>query len=107
MSNEFVGGLLIPSTVKFSPPWIRLVPTQERLEFQIRFGLHRLAGPWTLERQRITKVYRKRRGPLTPWPSLGILGDHGLFWTFRTYEPDEVLNRLEELNYPVDSIFRG
>ena len=106
-SEEFVGGLLIPWSVKISPPWILLVPTEETLEFQARFGLQRLFGPWTIERQRVTRVFRMRRGPITPWPSLRVVGDHDLHWSFRTYKPVEVLCLLEELGYPVDRDFRG
>jgi hypothetical protein len=107
MSEQFVGGLYIPWSAKISPPWILLIPTEEKLEFQVRFGLHRIFGPWTIERQRVIKVFRMRRGPMTPWPSLRIIGDHDLHWAFRTYSPDEVLWHLEELGYPIDREFRG
>ena len=107
MSEEFVGGVLIPGSVKISPPWILLIPTEEKLEFQVRFGLHRILGPWTIERQRVIKVFRMRRGPMTPWPSLRVIGDCDLHWSFRTYKPVEVLCHLEELGYPVDREFRG
>jgi hypothetical protein len=103
MSEGFVGGLLIPGSVKIGPPWILLIPTEEKLEFQVRLGLHRIFLPWTIERQSVIKVFRMRRGPMTPWPSLRVVGDDDdLQWSFRTYSPVEVMRRLEELGYPVD-----
>jgi hypothetical protein len=44
---------------------------------------------------------------MTPWPSLRVIGDCDLHWSFRTYKPVEVLCHLEELGYPVDREFRG
>ncbi len=107
MSEDCVGGVLIPGSVKISPPWILLIPTEEKLEFQVRFGLHRRFGPWTIERQRVIKVFEMRKGLMTPLHSLRVVGDHDLYWCFRTYSPDEVLWHLEELGYPVDREFRG
>ena len=108
--EKFVGGLYIPgsSPAKFGMdigvPWIFLIPTEERLEFQVRLGLHRFFGPWTVERQRVTKVFRVRRFPTFPWPIVRIEGQDGQ-WSFRTSEPVDVLACLEELGYPVDREF--
>lgn len=91
----------MPETVRIFPPSILFRPTQGQLEFRLRFGLGRFFGPWTLPRQRVTKVYREQRG-LNTFRAVGILGTQGLWWSFYTYQPDKVLRYLEELGYPVE-----
>jgi hypothetical protein len=112
MNQKFVGGLYRRNGsnsygfgMDIGVPWILLIPTEEKLEFRVRLGLQRFFGPWTVERQSITKVFRMRRGLTFPWPILRIEGQQDLQWTFRTYEPVDVLGCLEELGYPVDREF--
>lgn len=101
MRKEFTGGLSMPESVRIFPPWIRLIATPERLQFQPRFGLNRIFDGWTLEREQITSVLREPRG-LDPFHNVGISGEKGLWWTFFTYRrPEEVLVGLEELGYPM------
>jgi hypothetical protein len=108
MSEGFVGGVLIPGSVNIGPPWILLIPTEEKLEFQVRLGLHRIFRPWVIERQRVIRVFRTRSGLMDPRPSLRVVGDDDdLQWSFRTSSPVEVMRRLEELGYPVDWERRG
>jgi hypothetical protein len=77
------------------------VPTKERLEFRVRHGLGRFFGPWRLERNDVRLVYRTMRG-LDTFHGLGFVRPDGTWWTFWTYHPDEVLDFLEELGYPID-----
>lgn len=91
----------MPETARIFPPSIRLKFTREGLEFRPRYGLDRFFGPWTVERQRVTKVYKEQRG-LNLFQGLAIVGDDGLWWTFYTYRPNRVLRCLEDLGYPVD-----
>lgn len=77
-----------------------LIPTEEKLEFQARYGLHHFIGPWTAERQHVTGVYRLR-GALSFRPVIRIEGQQDLKLAFGTSRPDDVLHALEELGYPV------
>jgi hypothetical protein len=106
MNQKFVGGLYISGFhpeklgIHVRPAPICLIPTEEKLEFQARYGLHHLIGPWTAERQRVTGVYRLR-GALGFRSLIRIEGQQDLQLTFATSRPDEVLHSLEELGYPV------
>jgi hypothetical protein len=108
----FVGGLYIPGSnpgsfgMDIGLPWIRLIPTEQRCEFHVRLGLHRFFGPWTIDRRRVTNVFRVRSGLTFPWSIIRIEVGQDLRWTFSTYQPAEVLQRLEALGYPVDRDFR-
>ncbi len=101
MTNEFTGGAWIPSVVQVFPHGIRLKVSEEKLEFHIRYGLNRFFGPWTLERLKVQLVFREPSG-LAFYHSLGILVSSDVWWSFYTYHPEEVLDYLEELGYPVD-----
>lgn len=74
--QEFVGGLNMPKVVRIFPPSIRLRLTEDSMEFRVRYGLHHFVGPWKLERQRITNVYREQRG-LNLFHGIGIVSDDG------------------------------
>lgn len=39
---------------------------------------------------------------LDPFHGIGIQLSDGTWWTFHTYQPDQVLDRLDELGYPLD-----
>jgi hypothetical protein len=98
--QEFVGGLNMPEVVRIFPPSIRLRLTEDSMEFRVRYGLHHFVGPWKLERQRITNVYREQRG-LDLFHGIGIVSNDGRWWTFYTYRPNDVLRCLNDLGYPV------
>jgi hypothetical protein len=100
IKQEFVGGLNMPEAVRIFPPSIRLRLTEDSMEFRPRYGLERFFGPWTVERQLITHVYREQRG-LNLFQGLGIVSDDGRWWTFYTYRPNDVLRCLKDLGYPV------
>ena len=99
--SEFKGGLALPGKFRAGTPWILLVPTKEQLEFRARHGLGMFFGPWRLERDDVRLVYRTMRG-LDTFHGLGFLRRDGTWWTFSTYHPNEVLDCLEELGYPMD-----
>ena len=101
MQPEFKGGLAIPGKFSAGTPWILLVPTTERLEFRTRHGLGRFFGPWRLERDDVRLVYRTMGG-LDAFHGLGFLRKDETWWTFRTYHPNEVMDCLEKLGYPID-----
>lgn len=106
MNQKFVSDLYIygynPGRwgLHVRPTPVYLIPTEEKLEFQARYGLHHFIGPWTAERQRVTRVYRLR-GALSLKPLIRIEGQQDLQLAFATSRPDEVLHSLEELGYPV------
>lgn len=102
MPKEFKGGLVIANRIRLGTPWILAVPTTDLIEFRLRHGLGRAFGPWSLNREDITLVWRTMRG-LDMYHGIGIQLRDRTWWTFVTYHPDEVLDRLEQLGYPLDS----
>ncbi len=99
-------GLDIAWQIRAWPPLIQLEATPDFLEFRARLGLGRFFGPWRVEREQVTKIFRGRRW-LNPTPSVSIWGKDNLDWIVFTYGPAPLLLTLEELGYPVDWLFRN
>ena len=105
--HEFVGGAYCNYKVNASPPWMRLVITPQRLEFQTR-GLARFfaRGPWVIPNQQVRQVFAKRRRRiLAPffWDVEIVTTDPSVWWTFWSpRRPEPILLFLEECGYAVD-----
>lgn len=102
MTENFKGGLILPSGLRILGPWVALTPTSSHLEFQMRFRwLRHLFGPWGMDREVVREVYLNSGGALDPWFRVGFLGEENLPWSFLTQKPYDVLRRMEQLGYPV------
>jgi hypothetical protein len=100
MQSRFVGALHVPWRIYFSGPTVELRATSDALSFKPRFGLAHILGPWIASRGEVANISTSRHF----WEiGIGIefhLVD-GRRWTFWVITPEAVLNRLQELGYPV------
>lgn len=105
MTENFKGGLEIPSKMRILGPWVVLTPATSHLDFQMRFSwLGRLFGPWRLERPAVREVYMSPPTALAPFIRVNILAEENMPWSFLTEHPYDVLECLGRLGCPVRKV---
>jgi hypothetical protein len=99
--RPYVGGLQTNDLLTLSFPLVNLYVSEDRLVLEARFGLARLTRPWVVDREDVAYIGARARAPIMETVQIGL--DRFSSLDFGTWQSEEILGRLRDLGYPVET----